>query len=284
MGSIDDILARLGTPNVVSPVDFETSLKALRDDLVSRFPAIASVVDLESEPSQILLQVVAYREMLLRAHVNDAARQSNSYLFATGSSLDYHAAFYDLERLTGESDRALRERIRLAIVGGYSGTAERYKLVALSASPDVENAIVWRDDPNPVVKVAVRSTAIGGVATPTLLALVVAALDDPRVKMVNDTIEVVSSTTTTVNVVADVWLLPSSATSIITDLQNSLAETWDAQSEIGSDLTVSWLTSRLMHPGVQKVEVTSPAADIVVAPHEGVAIGTVTLNFIGRQN
>ncbi len=284
MGLIDDILTRLGTPNVVSPVDFEASLKALRDDLVARFPSLASVVDLESEPSQILLQVVAYREMLLRAHVNDAARQSNSYLFATGSTLDYHAAFYDLERLAGETDRALRERIRLAILGGYSGTAQRYKLVALSSSPEVENAVVWRDDPNPVVKVAVRSTAVGGIASPALLATVAAALNDPQVKMVNDTIEVLSATTMTVNVVADVWLLPTAATSIIADLQNSLAETWDAQSAIGFDLTLSWLTSRLMQAGVQNVEITSPATDIVVDPHEGVAIGTVTLNFIGRQN
>jgi phage-related baseplate assembly protein len=68
-------LAALPYPGVVETLDIEALVTSMRHDLVARFPAIAGVIDLESEPARKLIEVFAYREVLLRARINDAARQ-----------------------------------------------------------------------------------------------------------------------------------------------------------------------------------------------------------------
>jgi phage-related baseplate assembly protein len=63
-------LSSLPAPGVIEELDFEVILRAMRDDLVARFPPIAPVIDLQSEPARKLLEVCAYRELLLRQRVN----------------------------------------------------------------------------------------------------------------------------------------------------------------------------------------------------------------------
>ena len=77
-----------------------------------------------------MLEAAAYRETLLRARVNDAAR-ANLLSFAATTDLDHLAGFYDVVRLDGETDAALRERVVLAIQGrSAAGPEERYAAVA----------------------------------------------------------------------------------------------------------------------------------------------------------
>ncbi|MFM8745990.1 MAG: baseplate J protein, partial [Aestuariivirga sp.] len=91
-------LSVLPPPEVIETVSYEPIVAAMRDDLVARFPAIAGVIDLESEPARKLIEVFAYREILLRARANDVAR-ANLLAFATGADLDHLAAWYDVTRL-----------------------------------------------------------------------------------------------------------------------------------------------------------------------------------------
>ena len=102
-------LAALPYPGVVETLDTEVIVTAMRNDLVARFPAIAGVIDLESEPARKLIEVFAYREVLLRARINDAARQ-RMLAFAAGSNLDAIAAYYGVSRFDGEADTSLRRR------------------------------------------------------------------------------------------------------------------------------------------------------------------------------
>jgi phage-related baseplate assembly protein len=284
MPTAAEIIAQFGTPNIVATVDFEAELLNLRNNLVSLFPSVASYIDLETEPVQMLMQAFAYKEIILRSRINDAARQSNSIWFATGNTLDYHAAFYDVARLVGEDDDRLRERIRLAILGrSTGGTAHRYRLVAMTASLQVADAYVWRDDLTPNVRVAIRSTDVGGVASPALLATVTTALNQADVRMVNDTIVVTGAVTTTVTIAARIWLLPTAPDTLLTTLPQTLRDLWDVQSGLGFNLTTAWLISRLMQPGVQRIELTSPLTDTIVQPSSALAIGTVTLTYMGRD-
>lgn len=282
MPSSQTIRDTLGNPNVVEALDYASILKAMRDDAVARFPAISPYIDLETEPSRIILEVAAYRETLLRARINDAARQSSSYWFASGSTLDYAANFYDVTRMTGETDERLRLRIWLAITGrSTGGTAQRYRLIALEASSDVSDAYVWRADPSPVVNVAIRSALNNGIASPELLTTVRDALNDPRVRMVNDTINVIQSVTVSQPVSANIWLLPSQTSTDLTAIKDGLLAAWAQESSIGFDLSKAWITAKLMQPGIQHVEVLAPTQNIVVSQHEAIAITTVTLNFMG---
>lgn len=272
----------LPPPQVVEELDFEAILAASVQDMIARFPAIAGTVVLESEPSRKLLEVDAYREMLIRARVNDAAR-ANLIAFAAGSDLDHQAAFYDVVRLVGETDDALRSRTILAISGrSTGGTAERYRFIALSASVEVRDAIVWRDPLTPLVNVAIYSTMPGGVASPALIQTVEAALNAQNVRMVNDTISVRSAVTQTRNIAAEVWLLPNAPMAIFDALEADLRASFDAEAGLGFDLTRAWLTARLMRPGVQRVSITAPASDVPVAEYEATALGTITLTYMGR--
>lgn len=275
-------IANLPAPDVVEEIDFEAILAATAADLVERFPAIAGVIGLESEPARKLLEVDAFRETLIRARINDAMR-SQLIAFATGADLDHLAAFYDVIRLEGEADERLRARIIFAIAGrSTGGTASRYRFMAMSASVAVRDAVVYRDGLSPVVHVAIFADTQDGVPTPAILDAVRESVGRRDVRMVNDTINVRSAVTQTVSIEADVWLLPATETMVFAGLEAQLRAAFASEAGLGFDLTRAWLTARLMVPGIQRVEILTPAVDVPAADYEALALGTITLNNRGR--
>lgn len=120
-------LSSLPVPEVVETLDFEAILAALKADFLVRYPEY-SAGDLESDPVVKLLQVAAYREIILRQRVNDAARR-RMLTYATGADLEAIGADMGVYRLTldpgdpdavppvdptYEVDDDLRRRIQLA--------------------------------------------------------------------------------------------------------------------------------------------------------------------------
>ncbi|MDB0554564.1 baseplate assembly protein, partial [Ralstonia solanacearum] len=93
--------------------------------------AVRATLALESEPVTKLLQENAYRELVWRQRVNDAAR-AVMLAFAEGDDLEQLAANFDVQRLTitpaddstvpptpavMEGDDSLRERAQEAFEG-----------------------------------------------------------------------------------------------------------------------------------------------------------------------
>lgn len=270
-------------PAALQEISYEAILAAMKADLVTRFPAAAGFIDLESEPSHYILQVAAYREMQLRADFNDVVR-SNILAYSLGTDLDHLSAFYDVVRMSGEDDERLRLRTILTIQGrSTGGTAPRYRAIALGASLRVKDAVVYKIGTNPTVHIAVYAADNAGVADAGLLALVNQAVQAPAVRMVNDTLNVRAAVFATVNVAADIWLLPETPDSALPALETALRAAWAAETGLGFDLTRAWLTARLMRPGVQKVEITAPAQDVVAEPFSAISLGTVTLTNRGRS-
>lgn len=76
-------LSGLSPPAIIETLDYEAIVQAMRDDLVARFPLIVGVIDLESEPARKLIEAFAYRELGLRARINDSARAVLSRMAAT---------------------------------------------------------------------------------------------------------------------------------------------------------------------------------------------------------
>lgn len=154
-------LARLPAPAAVEELDYETILAALWADLRRRAPDLDT--DLEADPLAKLLEVFAYRELVLRQRVNDACR---AVLLATagGADLDQVAALLGVARQAGEADDRLRARAQASLAGlSVAGPAEAYRRLALAASPDAADA-------------AVASPAAGAV-TVTVLPSEAAAAD-----------------------------------------------------------------------------------------------------------
>jgi len=273
--SYDVILAR-----VVS--EFVTLWETLRTDNPSLNLPPYDVTMLETDPAVIGMEAESFRESLLRARINDAIR-ANLLAFARGSDLDHLAAFYDVSRMIGELDDRLVARVILAIQGrSTGGTEPRYKFVAMSADLRVQDAIVYTVGRSPLIHVAVFSTAPDGVAPADLLAIVNAALQNPAVRMVNDTIEVASAVQQVINLAADLWLLPDADVATVARAEANLRTAWESARALGRDLTVSWWTAQLMISGVHKVVPTAPIGDIIAPPASAIALGTITLTNRGR--
>lgn len=273
-------LSQLLPPRIVEEISFELIRAEMVADLRARDPAFTAI--LESDPAIKVLEAGAYREMILRQRINEAVR-ANFLAFASGSDIDHLAQFYDVTRLPGESDVRLKDRIVLAITGrSTGGTEARYKSVALGADIRVSDVSVYTVGKDPTINVAVFSVDNNGVADAALLAKVNAALQSPSVRMVNDRIVVAAAALLAINVVANLKLLPDASETVIASAEAALRAAWADGMALGRDVTRAWLVSKLMIAGVYSVDVLQPAADVVMPFNQAAALGTVTLNNIGR--
>ncbi|MCP4102949.1 MAG: baseplate assembly protein, partial [Lentisphaerae bacterium] len=64
-------LSLLPAPNVIEPLDYEIIFSAMLTDLQSKATEFSALV--ESDPAYKVLEVAAYRELMLRQRVNDAS-------------------------------------------------------------------------------------------------------------------------------------------------------------------------------------------------------------------
>lgn len=283
MSSVID-LTRLPPPDVVETLDYETILAARKARLIELTPAhlqagVAAALALPSEPIVKLLEENAYRELLLRQRINEAA-QAVTLARAMNGDLDQMAANLNTERLvlspgnpnaippiaaSEEPDQDLRIRAQMAFEGlSVAGPSGAYRYHALSADADV--ADVSADSPLPCeVLVSVLSRTGNGTASPELLAKVEAALGAEDVRPVGDRVTVQSASIVDYTVAATIYLYPGPEAEIIRlAAVAALQALIGAQRRIGRDIRRSALFAALHVEGVQRVELTAPAADLVL--------------------
>lgn len=201
MSSVD--LSALPAPLVLEDLDFEDIFQA---DLATFRSHMGESWDaaLESDPVIKLLEVGAYRKLLNRARVNDAAK-ALLLAYAQGADLDQLAANVRLRRLVIqaanpaavpatqqllEEDDALRERIQLVYEGlTTAGPRNSYILHARNASGLVADATAESPAPAQVV-VTVLALEGSGEADSTLLEVVRSKLNDDDVRPVGDRLTV----------------------------------------------------------------------------------------------
>ncbi|MFS1808983.1 baseplate J/gp47 family protein, partial [Bacillus anthracis] len=137
---------------------YEDILAEAQADLIERFPDIEPVLQLESALVNKLMQVFVYREILLRARVNDAAK-ALMLATATGTDLDQFASDFGMERLIigknadgkpiYESDDDFRQRRNLAPDGyAAAGPENAYKYFALSADGRIKQVEAIKGENN----------------------------------------------------------------------------------------------------------------------------------------
>ncbi|MDA8455257.1 baseplate J/gp47 family protein [Acidovorax sp. GBBC 3334] len=259
--------ATLPPPTVVEALDFEAILAAHRADLLARYPAAAQVIDLESEPLAKLLEAHAYRELLYRARVNDAAR-AHLVAFATGGDLEHLGAFYNVPRLGGESDERYRRRIllRVAALAG-NGTKEHYEQVALTASQNVQDAIATQPWPG---RVNVQLWLVDHGQAEATQAQVLAALTAPAARPLGVPVTVSLAKPHAIHLTARLLREGGAPVNLVAQVQDSLPAALAAYARLGRAVPRSWITTRLHVAGIARVtypdgaappEVTTLAAD-----------------------
>ena len=273
-------LASLPTPAVIETLSFETIFSELQTEFQSRYPDYSAL--LASDPAVKLLEVAAYREVLLRNRINTAAKAS-LLAFATGSDLDHLAAFYGVTRLMDETDEGLRLRTRQRIIGfANAGGAAHYRYWALSASPEVSDVEV--DSPEPGrVRISVLAKGEEQTVSNAVLNAVRAVVLRDDIRVLTDTVEVVAAELMPVTVHARLWLYPDAPLETLAAIQAVFASTLAAYAGLGWDLTRSWIIAQLQRPGVHKVDLVSPAADIQAVANQAVRLSSLNLAFAGRD-
>lgn len=273
-------LASLPTPAVIETLSFETIFTELQTEFQSLYPDYSAL--LASDPAVKLLEVAAYREVLLRNRINAAAKAS-LLAFATGSDLDHLAAFYGVTRLMDETDEALRLRTRQRIIGfANAGGAAHYRYWALSASPEVADVEV--DSPEPGrVRISVLAKGEEQTVSNAVLDAVRAVVLRDDIRVLTDTVEVVPAELIPVTVTARVWLYPDTPMVAFDAIGARFKEALAAHSGLGWDLTPSWVIGELQRPGVHKVELLVPTTDIRASANQAVRLMNLNLEFAGRD-
>lgn len=134
-------------------------------------------------------------------------------------------------------------------------------------------------------RVRLRTAALGtagdGAASSQLLAIVDAVMQAPDVRVITDTLTTVSASIVVIDVAADIYLYPDANSNVLNGLEDRLKADLASAGGLGWDLARSWLISRMHLEGVQRVELTSPTADVVITGAQAVTFGTVTINLAG---
>lgn len=276
-------IAALPPPSVVEPLDFEAILAAQRADLIARYPEAADVLDLESEPLAKLMEVFAYRELLYRARVNDAAR-AHLIAYAQGADLEHKGAFYNVPRLPGETDVRYRKRIllRVAALAG-NGTAEHYQFVAMTASLNVHDAIAtspWRGS------VVVQLWLVEQAQAEATRAAVLAALMAPGACMLGVELSASLARPRPIAITARLRREAGAPVDIVARIQAALPGQMAAYARLGRAVPRSWITTRLHAEGIAQVTYPDASAPPEVTPMEAdeyPVLGEVRLTDEGLQ-
>ena len=256
-------LSRLPAPDVVEALDFEAILAAMTADLRERWPALDALV--ESEPALKVLEACAYRELLVRQRVNEAAR-SVMLAFARGSDLDHLGALLGTLRHPGEDDTHFRARAQLSVEGmATAGSAQAYRYHALGADPRVAQAAVTSPAPGEVT-VTVLSTEADGAASDALIAAVRAHLDDHRIRPLTDVVTVASARILRYQVEAALTLEAGPDAQVVRAAAEAAVRALvTSHRRLGAAVFRSKLIAALHVEGVVRVTLHRPARDVAAA-------------------
>lgn len=277
-------LSQVPIPDAVETLAYETILAEVRDFVVARFPPIAGVIDLESEPSRALIEAWAYREMLVRSRANRVAT-SPMLAYAVGADLDNLAAFHGLTRMTGETDEAFRARIALA-PEGYScaGPVGAYRFFAHSVDPSIKDVSVTSPKPGQVLVTTLTRDG-EGVPGADLIARVFAALDAEETRPLTDVVSVRAPVIRRYRIEAGLFIYPGPEAEPIRAKAAAAAAAYAAaRHKLGQDITLSGLMAALHQEGVQRVAMRHPAAlPISISPQEVAFCEAITVIVDGRD-
>lgn len=283
-------LAQLPDPAVVEQLDYEQILEQRKAALLALWPEaerveIAARMALESDPLNKLLQENAYRELVWRQRVNEAAL-ATLLAKARGADLDQVAANYNVRRLVVtpatdqapavmEGDDALRERAQMAFEGlSTAGPRNAYVYHARSADGRVADATAVSPAPAEVV-VTVQALAGDGSAPADLLAGVLAALSDEDVRPVADRVTVQGAQILPYSVTATLYLASTGpeAEPILAAAEARCRALVNARRRLGVEVSASAVHAALHVEGVRKVQLNGWADIVPTAYQAGYCTG-----------
>ena len=293
-------LSKLDAPKVLEDLDFESLLVDRKTEFIALFPQDERTfwqarLSLESEPITKLLQEVVYLQLIERNRINNAAK-ATMLAYASGSDLDVIAANDNVKRQVIqeannnvtpkipeilEDDTSLRLRTQLAFEGlSVAGPRSAYIFHALSAHPDVADVSVVSPQPANVT-VTILSRNGQGEADENLLNVVRAKLNDDDIRPIGDRVIVQSAVIQSYEIRAKLHLYrgPEYEPIKAAALKKLTAYTKEKH-RLGRDISLSGIYAALHLEGVQRVELISPTADIVLPSSKSAYCTAINLEIV----
>ncbi|MCZ0930298.1 baseplate J/gp47 family protein [Halomonas janggokensis] len=303
-------LSQLPAPTVVEPLDFETILAERKARLVALHPeeerqAITELLTLESEPMVKMLEENAYRELLLRQRVNEAAK-AVMLAHANDEDLDHLAANFEVERLvvdkgdpdasppvapTYESNTELRLRAQEAWEGlSIAGPRGAYEFHARSADGRVADARALSPEPCDAL-VIILSREGDGTASQALLDIVYDALTPETILPLGDRVTVQSAEIIDYEIDAELQLYDDADTAqepILAAANARLTRFIDAQHRqrrrLGVSIYRDAIKAALHVEGVEHVNLIKPAEHLLIDRTQAARCTDKRLRIGGRDD
>lgn len=282
-------LSRLPAPVLVPQLAFETILAELVAAVQAVLPSFDATID--SDPAVKVLQVAAYRELLMRRDAQDGA-QATLVAYATGATLDHLAARMGVSRLvitpanlgTGaeavvESDDDLRQRIVLAPESySVAGPELAYVYHAKTGSPLVIDASAISPTPGEVLVSVLSGETPAGAASDTLLAQIRAIVTAREIRPLGDQVTVASAEIVPYAVDATVVPFDGPDADLLIATGRPLLDAYVADChKLGRAVRISGIAAALKVAGVENVVVAQPAADVLCAATQASFCTGITL-------
>lgn len=273
----------------------------MKADLRSRAPELTRALDFSSEPVIKLLEVCAYRELLVRQRINHAAR-ATMLAYAQGSNLDHLAALFGVKRevvnQTEEDDERLRHRVQLSLEGhSTAGPIGSYVFHALSASPWVKDVSVSSPAPSQVVvtvlaqalqdpdeAISEEINELNGTPNTALLNTVNQRLNNENIRPLTDQVLVQAATVKSYQVKSRLTLYRGPDASVVqSNAIEAVNQYLTAHHRLGHDITLSGLFAALHQPGVQNVQLEQPTQNIINAFNEAAFCSAIDIVLGGTD-
>jgi len=301
MSRFDSInLAELPPPAVVEEIDWRAIRNATLDDFLERLRAegVTDYAPVESDPAVKEIEAGAYREMGMRARVNDAAR-AVMLATATGADLDNLGAFYGVKRKlldegdpdatppvppTYESDEDYRRRIQLAPEAfSTCGPQGAYIYHALAADRRVKDAQAYGPEDGvgltpAQVLVVILSRDGDGSCPAELVDAVRAYISADERRPLADEVFVQGAEIVPYEITASLTILPGADPAVVEAAARAALERYAAERHrVGLSVDVSFVHRALAQPGVERVTLASPAADVEIGPTQAAHCSAINI-------
>jgi phage-related baseplate assembly protein len=287
-------LGQLAAPNVVEALNYEAILAELKTDVIARLAAMGVTYDvqnIESDPIVKVLEVAAYRELLLRARVNSACR-AIMLAYAQGADLDHKATDFEVQRRimryeddaktkpVYETDEELRRRVQLAPEAfSTAGARGAYIFHALSACSLIADA--WAFCPEPGRADVVLAGANGVAVSDATVGRVIDTFKREDLTPLTDAVYVYKATRKDYGVTMNVTCQRGLSTALLKSQIEAKVRAYAAERyRIAAEVYRSGIIAAAFISGVESLDLVSPSENVVCADHEIPFLASLTVNVV----
>ncbi len=253
--------------NLPAPSFIERDADKVTNEIVALYEQLSGKTLYPAQADRIFVDVIAHREMLLRISINEAGKQ-NLLQFATGVHLDYLGDFFGVVRLDGETDKQLRERIRLAPESyATTGSRQAYIYHALSTDARIIDAQAVRLG-NGHIEIYILTH--DGTASPQLIQAVIDNTSDEKKRPLSDTVTVQNAEAIEFELQIEVTpSLTANPTTVFSEVESKLQEyAQQLTQKLSQDVIPSQIIGLLSSSNIYEIKLKNLKKTLTINPNQ----------------